>query len=264
MIKVGHELSDAEIARRYSQLAGGLALPAYFYPAVAAFTAAVPAGRILDLGCGNGDLLLALASGNPAAPLVGAEVSADRARLAARRLGPRASLAQVDGGGRLPFADGSFDRVFLTEVLEHLKDPVALLREVRRLLAPGGRLVLTAPNSDAYPLWPALAWLSDRTGRPELLMHFVPFEHPIKTRQPIDTLIAHREIVALLAEAGLVPARVAGREALPFLFALPGFRGLAFRTPWLRPLLDRLVNRAGMLHACYRVFYEVRRDDDDG
>lgn len=262
MIKVGHDLSDAEIERRYSELAGALALPSYFYGAAAAFPAAPAPRLVLDLGCGNGELLAALAARYPGAQLVGVEVSRGRARTAAARLGGRAQVAQTPGSGRLPLADRSFDLVLVTEVIEHLKDPLSLLREVRRLLAPGGRLAVTAPNSDAYPLWPAAGRLAQRTGWTRAMRPLLPFEHPLKTRQPIDTVLAHRHTLALLRDAGLTPVRVAGREALPFLFELPGFRGLAFRNPWLRPAIDRVFSRAGLLRGCYRIFYECRRDDD--
>jgi SAM-dependent methyltransferase len=260
MIKVGHDLSDAEIEQRYSALAGTLALPPYFYPAVAAFAAHHSPPAVLDVGCGNGDLLLALATRYPAGLLVGTEISRARATTASARLGTRATVLQTRGA--LPFAERSFTLIVLTEVLEHLKEPVALLRGLRRLLAPAGRLVLSAPNSDAYPGWRFVARLAERSNRPApLLLHMLPFEHPLKTRQPIDTVLAHGETLALLRAAGLIPIRISGREALPFLFALPGFRGLAFRQPWLRPALDQLFTSAGLLRACYRIFYECRHDD---
>jgi SAM-dependent methyltransferase len=46
----------------------------------------------------------------------------------------------------LPFAAGSFDSVLCTQVLEHVCEPLRVLEEVRRVLKPGGRLVLTAPQ----------------------------------------------------------------------------------------------------------------------
>ncbi len=46
---------------------------------------------------------------------------------------------------RIPIADGSFDVVLCTEVFEHIPDPIAALRELARLLKPGGALILTVP-----------------------------------------------------------------------------------------------------------------------
>jgi 2-polyprenyl-3-methyl-5-hydroxy-6-metoxy-1,4-benzoquinol methylase len=49
-------------------------------------------------------------------------------------------------GGALAFKAGSFDAVCLTEVIEHVPDQIAVLKEASRMLAPGGILVVTAPN----------------------------------------------------------------------------------------------------------------------
>jgi SAM-dependent methyltransferase len=46
----------------------------------------------------------------------------------------------------LPFADGTFDSVLFSEVLEHLEDPDRALQEIRRVLRPGGRVVIIFPN----------------------------------------------------------------------------------------------------------------------
>jgi ubiquinone/menaquinone biosynthesis C-methylase UbiE len=55
------------------------------------------------------------------------------------------SLINADAG-RLPFADRSFDLVTSNMVFEHVADPLSVLREIRRVLAPGGRLILLTPN----------------------------------------------------------------------------------------------------------------------
>jgi len=57
---------------------------------------------------------------------------------------------QVDANERLPFADKSFDLVWCSEVIEHLRDPAFALSELRRVAKPGGLLVLTTPNSYAW------------------------------------------------------------------------------------------------------------------
>jgi SAM-dependent methyltransferase len=66
----------------------------------------------------------------------------------ARRIAHRRGLTTVglDAGGELPFRSGVFDGILAGEIIEHLYDPGLLLRECRRVLRPGGILVLTTPN----------------------------------------------------------------------------------------------------------------------
>jgi SAM-dependent methyltransferase len=62
---------------------------------------------------------------------------------------PASSSSRPDAwalAGGLPFADGSFETVLCTQVIEHLAEPGAALGEIARVLAPGGRLILTAPQ----------------------------------------------------------------------------------------------------------------------
>jgi SAM-dependent methyltransferase len=96
--------------------------------------------RILDLGCGNGDFLaVAQDLGYGAVGL-----DADPKAVAfARARGLEVRCGGVPGSGEAPH---SFDHVFMSHVLEHLHDPVAVLREARSLLVPGGRLWLSLPS----------------------------------------------------------------------------------------------------------------------
>jgi SAM-dependent methyltransferase len=99
--------------------------------------------RALDLGCGDGRFTAELARAGAA--VVGVEVAqsaVDRARAREPDLDFR--LAPV--GGPLGFEDGSFDLVWASEVIEHIADTARWLSEVRRVLAPGGRLLLTTPS----------------------------------------------------------------------------------------------------------------------
>ena len=99
--------------------------------------------RALDLGCGAGDLTDALAGAGAAA--VGVEVAEAALRRArARHPALEFRLAPVDGP--LPLDDSSFDIVWASEVIEHVADTARWLSEVRRVLAPSGRLLLTTPS----------------------------------------------------------------------------------------------------------------------
>ncbi len=99
--------------------------------------------RVLDLGCGDGRFTAALAP--RVASVVGAEVSEAALRRAARRH-PSVAFELVPLDGPLPFDDRAFDLVWSSEVIEHVADTARWLSEVRRVLAPAGRLLLTTPN----------------------------------------------------------------------------------------------------------------------
>jgi SAM-dependent methyltransferase len=99
--------------------------------------------RVLDLGCGDGRFTAELARVEAAPTGVDiAQAALDRARAAHPDLDFR--LAPIDGP--LPFDDGSFDVVWTTEVIEHVADTARWLSEVRRVLVPRGRLLLTTPS----------------------------------------------------------------------------------------------------------------------
>jgi len=113
-----------------------------------------PGRRVLDLGCRDGALTRAYLDGNE---VVGFD--ADREALAAAaRLGIETNWADLDQPLEVP--DASFDVVVAGELLEHLRDPQALVAEIRRVLRPGGTLVASVPN--AYRLKGRLRFLFGR------------------------------------------------------------------------------------------------------
>jgi SAM-dependent methyltransferase len=108
-----------------------------------AFAARFAAGRrVLDAGCGTGYGATELAN---YAGLTGIDVSWDAVDFA-RRYSPCAQASV----GAMPFRDGSFDLVIAFEVIEHLPDWQALLREARRALADNGLLIVSTPNREYY------------------------------------------------------------------------------------------------------------------
>jgi SAM-dependent methyltransferase len=99
--------------------------------------------RVLDLGCGEGTFTQ-LAADAGAGDVIGVEIAQaaiDRARRAHPALDFR--LAPIDGP--LPLEDASVDLIWCSEVIEHVADTAAWLSELRRVLARGGRLLLTTP-----------------------------------------------------------------------------------------------------------------------
>ena len=102
-----------------------------------------PGDRALDLGCGAGEFAAVLAESG--ASVVGADVAeAALARARARHSDLDFRLVPIDGP--LPFEDNAFDLVWASEVIEHVADTARWLSEVRRVLAPRGRLLVTTPS----------------------------------------------------------------------------------------------------------------------
>ncbi|MEU3910809.1 methyltransferase domain-containing protein [Streptomyces sp. NPDC029721] len=117
-----------------------------------AFTAAVaecgigPGERVLDAGCGTGRALTPLREAvGPSGTVLGVDLT-ERMLAAARRAGRGAdgTLLRADVA-RLPLRDGALDAVFAAGLIAHLPDPAANLRELARVVRPGGRLALFHP-----------------------------------------------------------------------------------------------------------------------
>jgi SAM-dependent methyltransferase len=100
--------------------------------------------RILDAGCGAGPLFAALRERG--AVVTGVDASAGMLELARRRLGTDADLRVVDLAGPLPFPDDTFDDVIASLVLHYLEDWGPTLAEIRRVLKPGGRLLVSVDH----------------------------------------------------------------------------------------------------------------------
>ena len=128
--------SGLDRARRQAQMLAGM-LRDVTGPAV-----------IIDLGCGDGAALAAAARHNPAHRFAGIDWSGDALRQA-QAAGLTVMRASVSGGS-LPVADGAADVVIMSELIEHLVDPDGAVAEARRILRPGGSLLLSTPNLAAW------------------------------------------------------------------------------------------------------------------
>lgn len=152
-----------------------------------------PGDAVLDVGCGSGDRLLAMRQAGLTPAGVDFTAAADYARETLQMDVRRGTL------GEARFEDGRFRAVTLYNVMEHLHDPRDVLAEARRVLAPGGWLVIQVPNSGSVqarlfgPRWAAvdvprdlyywrpalLARLLDREGFDTAeVVHRTSFLHP--------------------------------------------------------------------------------------
>jgi ubiquinone/menaquinone biosynthesis C-methylase UbiE len=105
--------------------------------------AELPCEAFLDAGCGDGRYLRALDAELPKR-IAGADI-AERILETARAAIPRAELVQANLES-LPFADGSFDLVLCSQVIEHVLDAPAAVAELARVLRSGGTLVISTDN----------------------------------------------------------------------------------------------------------------------
>lgn len=160
------------------------------------------ARKILEVGSGLGLLAAEIARAAPNAHITGLEYSAEQlAKVPAPPDAPINLSFQQGDAHSLPFADESFDLVYCRFVLEHVADPARVLREMRRVLTPGGRAFVQENNiliNDFDPdcpafnrVWHAFAALQTRLGGDALvgkrlyrLMSGAGFSHTQLSIQP--------------------------------------------------------------------------------
>ena len=218
----------------------------------------LPDKRLLEIGSGFGAFLGYSRQGGIRA--VGVEIDEPTAAVARGLLcanGVGACPMAVGAGEALPFRTGSFDAVFSNSVLEHVRDPVRVLREAMRVLRPGGRLHFIIPSyASFYESHYGIFWLP----------------HLPRALAPLYVRLWRRDPRALAGITFVTPGRLARA-----LRDLPGVRVLGWGTDvflrrmatlefsewgdlgkikaWLRPLqrlgLHRLVARACVAFGWY-------------
>ena len=121
--------------------------------------------RVLDVACGTG-FELGLLGALRAVRAVGVDAATDVLHAARRRdAGAALARARLE---RLPFADAAFDKVLCSETLEHVPDDAAALRELWRVLRPGGALAVSVPYADFPFAWDPISRARLAVGAPIL------------------------------------------------------------------------------------------------
>lgn len=100
-------------------------------------------GKILDIGCGDGELTL-LIKEKTKAEIYGVDISEDALKIA-RKKGIKIKIADIDGN-KIPYEDEFFDAIFCGDIIEHLVNTDDFVKELNRILKTNGYVVLTTPN----------------------------------------------------------------------------------------------------------------------
>ncbi len=161
--------------------------------------ALAPGQSVLEVGCGSGLILPVFAREvGPTGWVVGLDhapafVAEAQARVEAEGLAESVMVEEGDAY-HLPYSDASFDAAHCERVLMHLTDPVAALREMARVVRPGGRVVAVEPD-----------WLGIRIDHPDHADFELIYRRALNFRQPNIGLTLYRR----LADAGLVDRQAA-------------------------------------------------------
>ncbi|MFD9948902.1 class I SAM-dependent methyltransferase [Nonomuraea sp. NPDC059023] len=202
----------------------------YERPAMLELAGDVTGRRILDAGCGSGPLFSALR--DRGALVTGVDVSAGMLELARRRLGADADLRVADLARPLPFPGDAFDDVIASLVLHYLEDWGPTLAELRRVLRPAGRLLVSVEHPFAITLMRRLA--GDKTNYFEIRNRTEEWTMGGQTAQmsfwdrPLhamtDAFVAAGFRISVISEPPPAPE---ARELFPEL-AAPRFLGFLF------------------------------------
>lgn len=115
--------------------------------------------KIIDIGCGDGFYLYLLSKLSVKISLVGFDYDQIVLTNARKNLGSKKIKLIRGSATDMPFKDGEFSKIIMTEVLEHIEDHKKALNEVFRILKSGGYLLLTVPNYRFPFLWDPINWV---------------------------------------------------------------------------------------------------------
>jgi SAM-dependent methyltransferase len=204
---------------------------------------------ILDMPCGRGFYLNMFRYATDA-QLIGAELDWDVLQKAQANIGHLNIPLQCANLYQMPYADHTFDAVIMSEVLEHIDDDVAGLREAYRVLKPGGIVVITVPHAN-YPFWwDPINWILERVFHTHISKG--PFAGIWANHVRLYTMPQLRKSVQ---EAGFVidAERSFTHHCFPFIHNLVYGFGM--------PLLESGWLPAGMAQSANRITFAERPDN---
>lgn len=181
-----------------------------------------PGARLLDVGCGPGGPLSFVVERTGCAG-VGLDSSEEAVAAAGRRLSARMSVLLHDANLRLPFGDRQFDAVMSIDAVLHVRDRLALFRDVARVLHPGGRFWFT----DAAVVYGPLSNQEIAARAPLGLTHFVPAgfnEATLKQAGFVEVESADRTDNVVGNASGRIAARLHHRAELEAIEGEDEFR----------------------------------------
>jgi len=222
----GRATFEAELAKRMASQEAAFLLPH------------LRAGmNVLDAGCGPGSITLGLAAAVAPGKVVGIDIhpsQVEQARALAVQRGVTNVRFEASNVYELPFSDGSFDAAFANSVLEHLREPVRALAELRRVLRPGGIAGVRDTDLGGYLIAPETP----------LLQQWFSLTERVRQHNGANFYIG-RHLRRLLLEAGFVRAEASAsiqsegslektRQFAVFLKAMiPGIARTALPEGWI-------------------------------
>lgn len=115
--------------------------------------------RVLDIGCGNGYYLYLLSNLGVKLDLTGVDNDRNALKSADKLLNKKNVKTVIGDATKLPFRNFRFDKVLISEVIEHIGDEKKALSEISRVLKPKGLLILTTCNNDYPFFWDPINWI---------------------------------------------------------------------------------------------------------
>ena len=205
----------------------------------------VPGGKYLDVGCGLGEMVAGMARlGMEAEGVEPSKAAVDRAK----SLGLKVHLGMLHDA---QFPDSTFDSVSLYHVLEHTPNPVAILTECRRILNPGGEIVVGVPNFGSL-VRSLVGWTWSACDLPRHMQHFC--------QSSIRCVAGRAGLTVEAIQTESLPEHVERELATSLRRRLKVPARLTLKTGATRPLAAYLANKANASGRGESIVVHLRRD----